>query len=137
VSLHEDEEMALIFTSGTVEKPKGVLHSYKSLAAAMDIISQEISITNTDVLYASQLYFLLMGIMVSAKIYIPKDTNFNPKSFLKILDKYSITSVFLLPFEGERLYKYCSKKKISLPSSLKTILFWFSTCNSGVFISIF
>ncbi len=130
------EDMVIIFTSGTVNKPKGVVHSYSSLFNALNIISSEISISKSDFLYASQFYFLLIGLMVSARTYIPKNKTFSPESFLKIGLKFKITSAFLLPYEGELIYKYCTKNKIILPNSFKTILFGSAPVTKG-FLSRF
>jgi acyl-CoA synthetase (AMP-forming)/AMP-acid ligase II len=130
------EDMVIIFTSGTVNKPKGVVHSYSSLFNALSIISSEISISKKDFLYASQFYFLLIGLMVSARTYIPKNKKFNPESFSKIVSKLKITSTFLLPYEGEMIYKYYIKNKMILFDSLKTILFGSAPVTKG-FLSRF
>jgi acyl-CoA synthetase (AMP-forming)/AMP-acid ligase II len=134
--IKENENMVIIFTSGTVSKPKGVVHSYSSLFNALSIISSEISISKNDFLYASQFYFLLIGLMVSARTYIPKSKKFDPKSFFKIAIKFDITSSFLLPYEGELIYKYCRKNRIILPNSFKTILFGSAPVTKG-FLSRF
>ncbi len=136
VRIDESEDMLIIFTSGTVAKPKGVVHSYKSLSNALNIISTEISISKDDFLYASQFYFLLIGLMVSARTYIPKNKPFNPQTFLKISKKLSITSAFLLPYEGEMICKYCMDEKLSIPESFKTILFGSAPVTKG-FLSRF
>ncbi|MEY4602212.1 MAG: hypothetical protein RL292_153 [Candidatus Parcubacteria bacterium] len=125
------DDMIIIFTSGTINKPKGVVHSYLSLCNALNIISSEVSISKSDFLYASQFYFLLIGLMVSARTYVPKNKTFNPKSFLKIASKFNITSSFLLPYEGELIYKHCIKNKIILPTSFKTILFGSAPVTKG------
>jgi acyl-coenzyme A synthetase/AMP-(fatty) acid ligase len=49
--IKENENMVIIFTSGTVSKPKGVVHSYSSLFNALSIISSEISISKNDFFY--------------------------------------------------------------------------------------
>ncbi len=134
--INENEDMVIIFTSGTVDKPKGVVHSYESLFNALDIISSEISISKNDFLYASQFYFLLIGLMVSARTYIPENKKFNPKSFLNISSKLNITSSFLLPYEGELIYKYCAKNNKRIPNSFKTILFGSAPVTKG-FLSRF
>lgn len=134
--IQPDEDMIIIFTSGTVTNPKGVVHSYKSLFNALTIISSEISISNTDFLYASQFYFLVIGLMVSSRTYIPKNKRFDPKIFLNISSKFGITSAFLLPYEGELIYKYCMDNKITIPKSFKTILFGSAPVTKG-FLSRF
>jgi acyl-CoA synthetase (AMP-forming)/AMP-acid ligase II len=131
-----NEDMAIIFTSGTVNKPKGVVHSYLSLFNALNIISSEISISKSDFLYASQFYFLLIGLMVSARTYIPKNKTFSPNSFMHVASKFNVTSAFLLPYEGELIYKHCRKNKIILPNSFKTILFGSAPVTKG-FLSRF
>jgi len=131
-----NEDMVVIFTSGTVNKPKGVVHSYLSLFNALEVISSEISISKNDFLYASQFYFLLIGLMVSARTYIPKNKKFSAKSFLSVVLRLNITSAFLLPYEGELIYKYCFKNKTILPNSFKTILFGSAPVTKG-FLSRF
>ena len=126
-----NEDMVIIFTSGTVGNPKGVVHSYSSLFNALNIISSEISISKSDFLYASQFYFLLIGLMVGAQTYIPKSKTFSPESFINIASKFNITSAFLLPYEGELIYKYCTKNTIILPHSFKTILFGSAPVTKG------
>ncbi len=134
--LSEDGEMIIIFTSGTVSEPKGVVHSYKSLACVLDIITTEIAITKSDFLYASQFYFLLIGLVISAKTYIPINKSFSAERFLKITRDQNITSAFLLPYEGELIYKSCLKRKEKIPSSFKTILFGSAPVTKG-FLSRF
>lgn len=134
--INPKDDMVIIFTSGTSDNPKGVVHSYDSLLNALNIISSEISISEKDSLYASQFYFLLIGLMVSARTYIPKNKKFNPLSFLKITSDFNITSAFLLPYEGELIYKHCIKNKLTLPNSFKTILFGSAPVTKG-FLSRF
>lgn len=130
-TINEDTDMAVIFTSGTVSQPKGVVHSYKSLSNALNIISSEISISKDDFLYASQFYFLLIGLMVSARTYIPKQRAFDPKTFLDISSRLGITAAFLLPYEGEMVHKQCKKNGRLLPDSFKTILFGSAPVTKG------
>jgi acyl-coenzyme A synthetase/AMP-(fatty) acid ligase len=125
------EDMVIIFTSGTVNKPKGVVHSYSSLFNALNIISSQISISKNDFLYASQFYFLLIGLMLAARTYIPKNKTFSSEVFFKVTSKFNITSAFLLPYEGELIYKYCTNNKIILPKSFKTILFGSAPVTKG------
>jgi acyl-coenzyme A synthetase/AMP-(fatty) acid ligase len=129
-------EMVIIFTSGTVSHPKGVVHTYQSLTAALETISKEISISRNDFLYASQFYFLLIGLMVSAKTYIPKGRTFNLKHFVNVTSKYPISSAFLLPYEGEVIHTYYKRKHMLLPESFKTILFGSAPVTKG-FLSRF
>lgn len=132
----KNEDMVIIFTSGTVTEPKGVVHSYLSLFNALDIISSEISISKKDFLYASQFYFLLIGLMVSARTYIPKSKTFDPKTFFNVALKFDITSAFLLPYEGELIHKYCVENKTTISNSFKTILFGSAPVTKG-FLSRF
>jgi len=123
--------MLVVFTSGTVDKPKGVVHSYLSLFNALSVITSEVSISKNDFLYASQFYFLLIGIMVSSRTYIPKKAKFKASKFIDISRKFDITSAFLLPFEGELIYKYLNNKDSFIPNTFKTILFGSAPVTKG------
>jgi long-chain acyl-CoA synthetase len=132
----DDTEMLIIFTSGTVTDPKGVVHSYASMAAAMRIITNEISISKDDLLYASQFYFVLIALGVSAQAFIPGGKQFDPERFCAVGTKLKATSAFLLPYEGELVYTFCKRNNTFLPESFKTILFGSAPVTKG-FLSRF
>ncbi|MEK7106491.1 MAG: AMP-binding protein, partial [Patescibacteria group bacterium] len=121
--LSEDTDLAIIFTSGTTGTPKGVVHSYKSLFAGIKIICDGIPIASEDYIYASQIYFLLIGLNIPARVYVPKPKKFNAKKFLQTVEREKITSTFLLPYEGQQIFSECKKQSRKIPSSLKTLLF--------------
>ncbi len=135
-TVDDKDDLAIIFTSGTTGIPKGVVHSYKSLYEGIKLIIKEVPINSSDYVYASQLYFLLIALNIPAKIYIPKSKPFNPKRFINIVLKQQITSTFLLPFEGQKIYELCSSKKTTLPMSLQIVLFGSAPVTKG-FLSRF
>lgn len=135
-SVNEDDDLAIIFTSGTTGTPKGVVHSYKSLYAGIKLIITEILIDSSDYVYASQLYFLLIALNIPAKVYVPKPKPFNAQDFINVARAQNITSTFLLPYEGQKIYTLCSSKKDKLPSSLRTVLFGSAPVTKG-FLSRF
>jgi acyl-CoA synthetase (AMP-forming)/AMP-acid ligase II len=122
-SINESKSLAIIFTSGTTGVPKGVVHSYNSLFNGLDLIKKNISVDLNDTIYASQLYFLLIGLMIPSKIYISKKERFSPSNFLKNIKKYSITTAFLLPYEGQKVYSQLSENRQKLPTELRSIFF--------------
>ncbi|MBP6904517.1 MAG: acyl--CoA ligase [Candidatus Pacebacteria bacterium] len=135
-SVNEDGDLAIIFTSGTTGTPKGVVHSYNSLYAGIKLIISKIPIDSSDYVYASQLYFLLIALNIPAKVYVPKSKAFTAKNFITIVKRQNITSTFLLPYEGQKIYTLCSSKKEMLPESLRTVLFGSAPVTKG-FLSRF
>lgn len=131
IAVSDDEDLAIIFTSGTTGTPKGVVHSYNSLYAGIKLIISEVPIGASDYVYASQLYFLLIALNIPAKIYIPKSKAFNARAFTKIITSEKITSTFLLPFEGQKIYTYCFSSGKKLPDSLRTVLFGSAPVTKG------
>lgn len=135
-SVDEHEDLAIIFTSGTTGTPKGVVHSYKSLYAGIKLIIAEVPIDSSDYVYASQLYFLLIALNIPAKVYVPKSKAFNAQDFINTTTAQDVTSTFLLPYEGQKIYALCSFKKVMLPESLRTVLFGSAPVTKG-FLSRF
>lgn len=123
VFLPNDSEMMVVFTSGTTARPRGVMHTFESIDKTISSIKQEVGIESNDSFYASQLYFLLIGLIIGKKVFLPNNKKFNPKEFIKYSNNYSLSAAFLLPYEGERILKHIQNNKIQFPNSYKTILF--------------
>jgi acyl-CoA synthetase (AMP-forming)/AMP-acid ligase II len=136
IELSNTDDMAIIFTSGTTGTPKGVVHSFGSLYSGIKMINAEVPITETDYVYATQLYFLLIALNIPAKIYLSKNNKFKAKDFINLVTDQKITSTFLLPSEGQKIYEYCKALNRKLPESLKTILFGSAPVTQG-FLSRF
>lgn len=135
-SIDSNDDLAIIFTSGTTGTPKGVVHSYGSLYEGIKLIITRMPIDSSDYIYASQLYFLLIALNIPAKVYVPKSKAFTATDFIDIVTTQNITTTFLLPYEGQKIYSLCSSKTAVLPASLRTVFFGSAPVTKG-FLSRF
>lgn len=103
---------AIIYTSGTTSKPKGVMHCHKALFEQVDILRDIQSVSETDVwlslLPLSHTYESSLGLLLSFKVggstvYLEKPPT---ASVLKVaLQKVRPTVVLSVPLIIEKIYR--------------------------------
>lgn len=119
--IHDSNEIAVVFTSGTTDLPKGVVHSVASIAATANIIEKELKIQADDIFLTSHLFLVLPALSVGAKIVVPDGRKFSAHNLLKQLRKHGITKLFGIPHEFQQIIDICRQRNSKLPSTLRTI----------------
>lgn len=118
--LDEKEEFLVTYTSGTVNEPKGVLHSYATLRGSIHNLSGLFQ-KNQDESIATHLPpFVLVGISSSIKVYL-WDNDWSADRKIDFITKNNITTLFGPPSDYLPLMAYCKEKGMLFPKSLKNI----------------
>ncbi len=114
-------ELIITYTSGTLDEPKGVVHTVASLVASLERIGAHID-ARTETRMATYLpHYLLLGLSVDlpAVLYDPKLSAVQKLAFF---DQNNITTVMGPPSDFVPLLAHCEQHKTQFPSSLRHII---------------
>ena len=114
-------ENLVIYTSGTLSIPKGVVHTNHSLHATMQAL-ESIFTDDKNVVLASYLpHFILLGIACNFCVKII-DPDLSAKAKLQWFQREKITVYFGAPFDYLPLIKHCEKNKICFPAGITHLI---------------
>jgi long-chain acyl-CoA synthetase len=124
--LETDDPSTLFYTSGTTGRPKGALHTHKSLLAEAAAVGQ--NFTSADIALCVMPFFHVAGSAVylfpafasGATVVIHK--KFDETNILKTIEREKITYICLVPAMIIRLLEHPELAKYDL-SSLHTIVY--------------
>jgi acyl-CoA synthetase (AMP-forming)/AMP-acid ligase II len=127
IDVTDDDVYGLFYTTGTTGKPKGGMQTHKNLLWVTRSIQLDVCrITEEDVLLTclplmhAPLILVLPFFINGAKHII--QTGFNAKTFLEIVEKEKVTTIFMVPTVIYMLLEYPELKQYNL-SSIKTIMY--------------
>jgi acyl-CoA synthetase (AMP-forming)/AMP-acid ligase II len=109
----------IVFTSGTTAAPKAVVHSRRSMAATLDIISRQIGMGSGDRMYAGEIHLILPALMAGARVVIPPFGKYSASRTLADLAQNRITHFFGVTSECQELLAHSLSANSLLPSSLR------------------
>ena len=89
---------AVIFTSGTTERPRAVVHSQASLAAALDLFRERLPLGPGDVVHTDQLMLGLPTLISGARWSMPP-LGCGPAAFARQLAERGATHTFCVPVQ--------------------------------------
>ncbi len=116
----DEKEFLVIYTSGTLSEPKGVVHSKKNLINSLHSLKK--ILTEEDQRGVTHLpHFVLLGIMSSVTISL-WDQHLKVEKKLRFIKDEQITTLFNPPAELTPLIDHCLAKNIRFPSNLKHII---------------
>ncbi|MFB4312495.1 class I adenylate-forming enzyme family protein [Actinomadura sp. 21ATH] len=87
---------AVIFTSGTTEKPRAVVHTQGSLSAALDLFRERLPLGPGDVVHTDQLMLGLPTLISGARWSMPP-LSCPPGDFARLLEERGATHTFCVP----------------------------------------
>ena len=120
-SLDPDEDMLIVFTSGTTAAPKGVVHTHATMGAALDMLLAHMPAQPGDVFYASVLHIVVPALCRGARTILAP-ARFSAHRALEHLQRYRVSKTFATPSEYEEVIAVCRAAARMLPTTLDTIM---------------
>jgi len=114
-------ENVIIYTSGTLSIPKGVLHTAKNLGASIDALSSLLNHNKNAVVGTYLPHFMLIGIAAGLPIKLMKQ-NISAAVKIKWIESEKVGILFGPPSDFMPLIQYCEAKNRKFPSSLEHTL---------------
>lgn len=111
----------IIYTSGTLNSPKGVLHTDANLNASITSLSNLLSATKTDVVGTYLPHFMLLGIASGLTVKVMSE-KMNSEKKLRWLENEGINIFFGPPSEFMPLIEYCEENNQLMPGQLRHLL---------------
>ncbi|GLZ05406.1 fatty-acyl-CoA synthase [Actinomadura sp. NBRC 104412] len=112
-----DAEAAVIFTSGTTEHPRAVVHTQASLAAALDLFRERLPLGPGDVVHTDQLMLGLPTLISGARWSMPP-LSCSPAKFARLLEERGATHTFCVPVHLAEILEV----RPTLPAALRYVL---------------
>jgi len=103
VDIKDDDESAIIYTSGVLGKQKGVVHTHSSLMAAVTTVASGLGQEREDICIAMIPFFYALGLVVVALISIMKGSTivilprFTPRDLLETVEQEKATMLVGVP----------------------------------------
>jgi len=121
-----DFSYLVIYTSGTITEPKGVLHSLNRLGNSIDLLAKLLQPTdssmNNQQRVATHLpHFMLIGVSAGIPIYL-WDYKAKPADKIHFLEENQITTLFGPPADYLELMTYCKEQNRQLPECLQHVI---------------
>ena len=126
VGTKSTDQAAIIFTSGSTGAPKGVVYEHGMFNAQVDFLQQQYDIQPGEKDLPGFPLFALFNLAMGVTTIIPdmdptRPADVNPLRIIEAIENQGITQAFGSPALWNRVGKYCSENRKSLPY-LKRIL---------------
>lgn len=116
------DDFLVTYTSGTLAEPKGVVHSYESLAETMTLLTNLLDKGGNERIATHLPHFMLLGINAGRPVYI-WDNEFSAEEKLRFIEKNKITTIFGPPSDFTPMIHYLKEQSKSFPECLKNVYF--------------
>jgi acyl-CoA synthetase (AMP-forming)/AMP-acid ligase II len=116
-----DGDALIVFTSGTTEDPRAVVHSQVGLARTLHLVNTLLGMQPGHILYSDELHTILPALIAGATVVFPS-RNASPKQRLSELITSGATHTFMVPSDMQSVLDVCRDGDRLLLSKLATIL---------------
>jgi acyl-CoA synthetase (AMP-forming)/AMP-acid ligase II len=117
----EDDELMLVYTSGTLAEPKAVVHTMNSLYESLKAVASLFEQNKQASLVTHLPQFALIGMMTGYKTFFWKEATL-PDQRIAFIKQHHITTLFGPPAEYRDLMNYCRETNQSFPESLTHLI---------------
>ncbi|HXA57897.1 MAG TPA: class I adenylate-forming enzyme family protein [Streptosporangiaceae bacterium] len=124
----DDAPAAVIFTSGTTARPRAVVHTGRSLAAALRLFRTRVPLGPGDVVHTDQLMLGLPALIAGARWSMPPLSG-DPGTFLRHLHQRGATHTFCVPVH---LAELLDQAPGPLPETLRYVLLGAAPAPAGI-----
>ncbi|QNA43630.1 class I adenylate-forming enzyme family protein [Lacibacter sediminis] len=117
----EDDELLVVYTSGTLAEPKAVVHTMNSLYESLKAVAALFDENKQASMVTHLPQFALIGMMTGYKTFFWKETT-PPDQRIEFIKQHQITTLFGPPAEYRDLMSYCKKTNQLFPESLSHLI---------------
>jgi acyl-CoA synthetase (AMP-forming)/AMP-acid ligase II len=126
-----EDPLIIVFTSGTTAAPKAVVHSGRSIAATLALVSSQLCFAEGDVLYASDVHLVLPALSAGASVVIPPRGRFSAARTQYQLREYGVTHLFNVTADAQTLAEHLAVVGESLPATVREVMIGAAPVRAG------
>jgi acyl-CoA synthetase (AMP-forming)/AMP-acid ligase II len=120
VEANIDSDFLITYTSGTLSKPKGVVHTIRSITESLRSLETILDTTRDKKLVSHLPQYILLGANANIPILV-WNNEWSSKKKIDFIAHHKITTVFGPPSDLFPIVQYCESQNIKLPPCLKSI----------------
>ena len=117
----ESLDFLVTYTSGTLDAPKGVLHTDQSICNSLKLLANKIERYAQCNMVSHLPHFALLGIQANVKVFL-WNKSWSPERKIKFIENNDIHIFFGPPVEITELLDYCASTNSRFPKSFKYII---------------
>jgi acyl-CoA synthetase (AMP-forming)/AMP-acid ligase II len=121
VTLHADDPVFIVFTSGTTATPRAVVHTARSTAAILDASHLISKLDGRAVVMTDQLHSVLPALLAGNRVVLPR-VGARAADIVRLLHGSHATHAFAAPSDLQRIVAYCERYSLALPDTLRQLV---------------
>lgn len=126
-----EDPLIVVFTSGTTAAPKAVVHSGRSIAATLSLVSAHLQFAESDVLFASDVHLVLPALSAGASVVVPPRGRFSAVRTLRALRTHMVTHLFAVTADAQALAELLMPVGQTLPGSVREVMIGAAPVRAG------